>query len=487
MMKKSLIAASLAALFSSGVASAYTPTVTTTGNNFTMLTATGGGQGGTNDVTFTWDGTYKTAIDNVSNATLSSPTAFAGAVWTAHNVEIFGPGTYVFDTACAIGNAGGSCGGPTYTLTVGTGQIGAHMLFDWSTSSNIDVVLLWKMNDSWFNVAGTYLAGTTVVKNGFNLGTPNPNNNTKNTVWNGVSIDAGLDGNNWNGTKMIDGPFIGSSANFNVMGITAAPALSSTSPVNAATGVSPGATSYSITYNKAMAPASITSGALTFSPVVTVGAPTSADNITWNFPVTLAGSTSYTVTFNAGPTDVVGNVVTASASQTFTTAAAPDTVSPTIASALPLSGATGVLATATIAVTFSEAMGGPTANAITLTKGGVAVPCTFVPNVSNTVYTCTPANSLDNSTVYTVSVAGSASRTPSVAAAAQDAAGNNLITAAGNTWTFTTEAAAAAVDNTLQGPGQGGGCTFNPGKSDYSLLLTLLAGLGYLGWKRKKQ
>jgi hypothetical protein len=218
-MKKTVMSAAILMALGSGVASAaYTPVVTTTGNNFTMLTATGGGQGGTNDVTFTWDGTLKTSIDNVSNATFSSPTPFAGAVWTAHNAEIFGAGTYVFDTACAAGNAGGTCGGPNYTLTVGAGQVGAHMLFDWSTSANIDVILLWKMNDSWFNVAGT-----STVKNAMNLGTPNPNNNTKNTVWNGVSIDTPSDADNWNGSKMIDGPFIGSSANFNVMGIQNTP------------------------------------------------------------------------------------------------------------------------------------------------------------------------------------------------------------------------------------------------------------------------
>lgn len=618
-MKKSLIAVSVAALFSSGGASAFTATVTTTGNNFTMLTAAGGLQGGTNDVTFTWDGAHKAAAAGVANATLSSPTPFAGNVWTAHHVEIFGPGAYTFYTGCASGGVASatynpSCGsGTALTLTVAAGQVGAHMLFDWSSSSDIDVVVLWKMSDSWFNVAGTYTTGTNTVKNPFSLYVDplyaSPTSNTRNTVWDGVSIDAGLDGNTWNGTKMIDGPFIGSSANFNVMGVTTytAPALSSTSPANAATSVSPGATSYSVTYNKAMLPASMTSGALTFSPAVTVGTPTSTDNITWSFPLTLAGSTSYTVTFNAGPTDGGGNAVTAPASRTFTTAAGADVTSPTIATKLPLSGATSVAANTTIAVTFDEAMGGTTAGAITVTKGGVAVPCTFVPDASNTVYTCTPASALDSGTVYTVSVAGSGTRTPSVAAAAQDGAGNNLITAGGNTWTFTTATvttktdpnatsavittnagnvvsfssvqgsgaptsitpdtglqytingvagsvtvtltfpnsivgktlykvnagtytaipesdfsrdpdgktivmtiadngsydtdatvgtitdpivpASAVVASVLQGPGgsPGGGCTLNPSKPDYSLILALLASLGYLGWKRKKQ
>lgn len=235
-MKKTVMAAAILMAMGSGVASAaYTPVVTTTGNNFTMLTATGGNQGGTNDVTFTWDGTLKTASNGVANATLSSPTAFAGNVWTAKNVEIFGAGTYSFTTNCLANATAAQCAPlPTsVTLTVGAGQVGAHMLFDWSTSANIDVIVLWKMNDSWFNVAGTYLSGTTVVKNAFNLGTPNPNSNTKNTVWNGVSIDTNQDADNWNGTKMIDGPFIGSSANFNLMGVQATPLVAAV-PVPAA-------------------------------------------------------------------------------------------------------------------------------------------------------------------------------------------------------------------------------------------------------------
>lgn len=236
-MKKSVMATAILMALGSGAASAaYTPVVTTTGNNFTMLTATGGAQGGTNDVTFTWDGTLKTSSDGVANATLASPTPFAGNVWTAHNVELFGAGTYTFNTNCATSGASAAqCAAQpsTYTLTVGAGQVGAHMLFDWSTSSGIDVIVLWKMNDSWFNVAGTYLSGTNTIKNGFNLGLPNPNNNTKNTVWSGVSIDTNQDSDNWNGSKMIDGPFIGSSANFNVMGIQATPLVSSV-PVPAA-------------------------------------------------------------------------------------------------------------------------------------------------------------------------------------------------------------------------------------------------------------
>lgn len=228
-MNKTLLGAAIAMAFSAGAAqAAYTPVVSTTGNNFTMVSATGGLTGGTNDVTFTWDGTYRSSVvtDGSYNATLSSPTAFSGKKWTAHHVNIYGEGSYTFYTGCASGGVASttynpSCGtGSTYNLTVGAGQVAAHMLFNWSVNADIDVVVLWNMNGSW--------AGT---------GTPSPfmagGANTADTVWDGVSVDTNMDPDNYSGTKMIDGPFVGQSANFNVNGIVAQPPVSSV-PVPAA-------------------------------------------------------------------------------------------------------------------------------------------------------------------------------------------------------------------------------------------------------------
>ncbi len=220
-MKKSVLGAALAMAFGVGAAqAAYTPIVTTINNNFTMVGATNGNTGGTNDVTFTWDGTYRTAVSQelggLNNATLSSPTAFSGKKWTAHHVNVYSAGTYTFYTGCASGGVASTTYNPTcgsgvaQTLTVGAGQVGAHMLFNWSTSADIDVVVLWNMNNSW---TGTGTASP------FNLGAPNVAGNSASTVWNGVSVDA--DGDTFSGAKMVDGPFVGQSANFSVNGITA--------------------------------------------------------------------------------------------------------------------------------------------------------------------------------------------------------------------------------------------------------------------------
>jgi hypothetical protein len=233
-IKKTVISTAVLMALSTGAAHA----ISSTGNNFTMVGGTGGLTGGTNDVVFTWDSTLKTSVvtDGTNNATLSSITPFSGNVWTAHNVNMYAPGTYVFDTTCTAGNP--SCGTGTasqkYTLTVPTGYIGAHMLFNWSTTINIDVIELWKLNDSWANVSGTFtstqaavcasaqptaLTAPCTMKNPMSLGAPNPNGNTINTVWSLVSIDTNQDTDVWNGSKMLDGPFKGQSANFNITGI----------------------------------------------------------------------------------------------------------------------------------------------------------------------------------------------------------------------------------------------------------------------------
>ena len=234
-MKKTVLGAAVLMALGSGVA--HAAATSTTNNNFTMISAAGGLQGGNNDTAFTWDGTTKTAVvtDGSHNATLSSVSKFSGFLWTAKNVNIYATGTYVFDTTCAPGNP--ACYGTnapssaSYTLTVPAGYLGGHMLFDWGAANtttscgvancNIDVIQLWKVTASWEATgAGDPFCGE--------LGaTAQPascranvaNGNTRNTVWSLVSVDTNQDTDALHGSKMIDGPFIGSSANFNVTAV----------------------------------------------------------------------------------------------------------------------------------------------------------------------------------------------------------------------------------------------------------------------------
>jgi hypothetical protein len=202
------------------------------GSNFTMLNPSGDVlSGGTNDIEYDFgnglNSGHNPAILNTSAAgTLgimtnmmrsAKPEPFSGEVWTAHHIRLFGPGTYVINTECSAAQLeAGTCGAnpdnsKNLTMTVGASQIGAHMLFDWSNSSNIDVLNVWDLNTTWTDNVPT------AVNNLFDgpawagpVGyTVHPQ-----TTWGYVSVDA--DGDGINGVGMIDGPFPKFRANFNL-------------------------------------------------------------------------------------------------------------------------------------------------------------------------------------------------------------------------------------------------------------------------------
>jgi hypothetical protein len=109
-----------------------------------------------------------------SGAELSSPTPFYGNLWTTNTIRLFNqPGTYTFNTV--------QDGNPSLSMTVGDNQLGAHMLFDWSVNSDIDVVLVWN-----------YGCGSAEL----------------------VTTDP--DGDGIIGTRMVDGPFKGFNAAFDI-------------------------------------------------------------------------------------------------------------------------------------------------------------------------------------------------------------------------------------------------------------------------------
>lgn len=110
-----------------------------------------------------------------SGSTISSPTPFFAILWSAHDITTYQNGTYTIDTV----------EGGTYTFTVGIGQIGVHMLIDWAATTDIDVVNVWNVSD-----VGGIPAYTSID-------------------WDGDGVP---------GAAMIDGPFVGFSANFDLAG-----------------------------------------------------------------------------------------------------------------------------------------------------------------------------------------------------------------------------------------------------------------------------
>jgi len=262
-MKKTVIATAILASLgaAASVQAAQVPSgmvpagtwLTTDRANFTMINSAGGTFGGTNDVDMTWDGSVFTDISDytgpggTSNVTASSTTTFFGALWTAHDIQVFAPGSYTFDvttaTAAAPNGANGETG--TVAMNVASNQLGMHMLFDWNGNNNIDVVVIAEQNQVFGAGLGRFTSSA--------CGTPfGPVNNTAGCLWDGpgfvggdfanapdpsapwglVSVDSD-DPDNIPGTPMAtNGPFAGSNANF-MANMTPTPAPSAV-PVPAA-------------------------------------------------------------------------------------------------------------------------------------------------------------------------------------------------------------------------------------------------------------
>jgi hypothetical protein len=237
-MKKTVLATSIALTIGASNAEAALMTdligpylLYTDSANFTMLAANGGVVGGTNDVSMLWDGDgYNASSDytgpgGAANVTASSTTAFFGHMWTAHDIQVFVPGSYTFDVTLG----GGTAEFGTLSATVGAGQIGMHMLFDWNGGNNIDVFVVLQPS----SVFGSGLLYSTVKNASGDLkcfsgftGTKTKNclydgpgygsagAPTKDQVWMMASTDP--DGDGVMGIPMASGgPFAGFNANFN--------------------------------------------------------------------------------------------------------------------------------------------------------------------------------------------------------------------------------------------------------------------------------
>ena len=261
-MKKTVIASSIALILGMPAANAAlvenilgANTWSTDSANLTVLNPAGGTVGGgANDVVMNWDGNgYNASSDytgpgGASNMAVSSATPYFSANWTAHDVQVFSPGTYSFDTTLG----GGVLETGTMNVTVPTGDIGMHMLFDWNGNLNIDVFVVMAPSTVFGAGIGRSQGGTTSsgaflcdfgsattgsgavgISNclydgpGFGSdGTP-----AGNKVWMLASVDG--DGDGITGIPMApSGPTAGFSANFST-DLTATP-KTSTVPVPAA-------------------------------------------------------------------------------------------------------------------------------------------------------------------------------------------------------------------------------------------------------------
>jgi hypothetical protein len=142
----------------------------------------------------------------------------------------------------------------------------------------------------------------------------------------------------------------------------------------------------------------------------------------------LAAGTTYTVALNGPVADIAGNPL-APVSWTFTTAkSAPtkDTITPTVLSRTPNSGATGVNRDGNISVMFSEPVTKVNTTSMTLkTSSGKKTTATVTYDPATKTGTLNPTGRLAAGTSYTAAL------TKNVV----DLAGNRL---SAQTWSFTT-------------------------------------------------
>lgn len=220
------------------------------------------------------------------------------------------------------------------------------------------------------------------------------------------------------------------------------PTVISTVPVNGATSV-PTNQALSATFSVAMNPSTIstttfklketTSGTSVPGAVTYVAAGSVA---TFTPTATLAPTTEYTATITTGAEDLAGTALAANYVWTFTTAALPLAVPPTVISTIPADLATNVPVNQTVSATFSEAMDPATINSGTFSltgPGATSVAGLVAYSAISDTLTFTPTTNLAASTTFTATIT----------TGAKNLAGTAL--ASNYVWTFTTGAAATAV------------------------------------------
>ncbi|MBG6214920.1 hypothetical protein RCH23_002646 [Cryobacterium sp. CAN_C3] len=211
---------------------------------------------------------------------------------------------------------------------------------------------------------------------------------------------------------------------------TTAPTITAKSPVSLATRVTQTANA-TATFSEAVQGVSTATMRLKNPAGSVLSAAVAYDTTTrvatLNPGASLAADTKYSVSLTggaAGVRDAAGNPLV-STGWSFTTGPAP-----TITTRAPASGVTGASRTASVSVTFSEAMAGVAASTFGLknTATGAAIAAVVSRNGTTDQWILNPGGTLAATTTFTVTVTGGTT-------AVRDLAGNPVAT---STWKFTT-------------------------------------------------
>lgn len=209
------------------------------------------------------------------------------------------------------------------------------------------------------------------------------------------------------------------------------PQVSSTDPLNAATGVALNQ-KIAVTFSKTMDASTITASTFTLKQGVTsVSGFVSYTGSTATFsPASnLVSNTVYTATVTSSAKDLAGNALQSNFVWSFTSGTVAIITPPTVSSTDPANAVTGVVLNQKIAATFSKTMDATTITTATFTlKAGISAVSGFV-SYSGTTALFTPAIGLSPNTVYTATITKGS----------KDLSGNALVN--DHVWTFTTGAA----------------------------------------------
>ncbi len=222
------------------------------------------------------------------------------------------------------------------------------------------------------------------------------------------------------------------------------PTATSAAPPSGTGGACPN-TLVTVTFSKAMNPATIDGttftltgpGAAAVTGVVSYDTP--SDTATFSPSASLALSTAYSAMVTTGVKDTFGNALASNFVWSFTTGnTACQAGPPTVVSAAPPNGTNGVCPNTVAVATFSEAMNPATISATTFTltgPGTASVTGQVVYDAADYAATFTPSSDLALSTTYTATVT----------TGAQDLLGNPL--ANDSAWNFITSAVACQTSS----------------------------------------
>ncbi len=221
--------------------------------------------------------------------------------------------------------------------------------------------------------------------------------------------------------------------------IVTSPTVSSTDPLNAATGV-PLNQKIAATFSKTMDATTITSATYTLTQGSTsVSGFVSYSGTTAIFaPASnLLANTVYSVTITTGAKDLAGNALATNYVWSFTTGAAVVATPPTVISTNPINTATGVPLNQKVAAAFSTTMDASTITTSTFTlMQGTTIVSGFVSYSGTTAIFAPTSNLLPNSTYNATITTGT-----------KDLAGNALAT--NYVWNFTTGASPVITPPTV--------------------------------------